>query len=70
MKKGFLIILIIAVAAVGSFVFMKQSSSPQDQQGNETAENKDLCPHKLPAEKCPFCTPSLIESMVCRSPSV
>lgn len=47
-----------------SMVFMHGCGNNDGQQaaGGSTTASADRCPHDIKQEKCPFCTPSLIES--------
>jgi hypothetical protein len=54
--------LIVAACAALPFALAMIGCETKSPEAPASTVSGDRCPHEIKAEKCPFCTPSLIES--------
>ena len=56
------ILKLFTVALTGSLLLWDSACEQKKDETGKPAVDATGCPHEIKKEKCPFCTPSLIES--------
>lgn len=52
----------VIVATINSFGCEKKAAENSSSAGTAATASADRCPHEIKPDKCPFCTPKLIET--------